>query len=781
MKHRKFGFTLIELITVIAITTILLAIISVPLIQSFNVTRAAQSFADAQNRARLLMDQIVREVSNAAFVRDNTGNAGIVTIEIPRSAAATNDFVRLQLENARLDLIAPAQGDPAPAPGGGLINPDTGKVDPTLRTPRGDVNLPATGGFRLVRYFVGLREPVVDSPQGPLPGRYRNPYDGLLNRRDGSPDNLFVLYRAEVDLRTYDPVTNSWRINAELFDLDGSGAATPRELEVALDDPNFFIFNIPLANINDPASVGAAIRQREANRIRGWLRRSRVVTEINRSDMIQVVFDRNTRAVQTFTDPADGQVKPRVISLVEFTPSRVSNEPMAGMQAVRSGEESENAEKIGPDIFTADFGNLSSAFLRVRPSSYRDATNTIVAPWLAFQPWISGRPYLIARNRMNGNVVAGFSQYHFTGGDEMSAGIEVFDSSGYEFAASFDRNSPLPPDPDNPGNPVPDIFRYPFSFAVQRAAGRAGGTNLLNSPALREDFIAMTLDRKAGKMRSSFGIQEVGSTPLPAEIDANRPVSAIGDSLTPTQDPLVIGTAPSSSFLTNTAVDPASTASRINQRFNAVWHNWSAVGGNFDPSQLVRRFIDLRVVPQLDGTPSPLNPVSGFPRARIVPGSEVVVGPDQLAGPNFGRPIRYTRVPVAGNVGPNQYYINYVNQPEPNWTQLGFTVDARIYDPTFYDNTGTTAGRFVSQYLQPRYRVGYIEFNSRFGEPLPAGNISVTYRFQFTEPNDVVEIDYDSRQLINVNLTVRNFAQTTNPNQQFVTVRGQASVRNQSR
>jgi hypothetical protein len=57
-------------------------------------------------------------------------------------------------------------------------------------------------------------------------------------------------------------------------------------------------------------------------------------------------------------------------------------------------------------------------------------------------------------------------------------------------------------------------------------------------------------------------------------------------------------------------------------------------------------------------------------------------------------------------------------------------------------------------------------------------NISIYYRFQYTEPNDVIELDYDSRQLMNVNLTIRNFPQTTLPNQQNVTVKGQATVRN---
>lgn len=772
MMRRRNAFTLIELITVIAITAVLLTIITVPLIQSFNTTQAARSFADAQNRARILMDQMVREISNAAFVRDNSGRSGQVTIEVPRGRAFPNETVRLTLENARLDIYAPAQGTPSVAPGGGLINPDTGKVDPTLRTPKGDVNLPVTEGFRLIRYWVGLKNPVGGTAANPLPGRYNNPYEALLNAPNSTEDNLYVLWRAEVNLREFDAATNSWVINRELFDLDGSGAATPQELEQALEDPNFFVFTLTPAQVNNPASAPLATRQRDANRIQAWRKRARIVTETSRYDLVQVEIDRRTRAVQTFVDPVDGIEKPRVISLVEFAPTRVSNEPMTGMLAVRSGEETPNAAKVGPDVFTSDFGNLSSPLLRVRPSSLRDSSGALVSPWTVFAPWISGRQYLVGRDRVVSGLVEGYSQFMVTAQPDTSGGTEVFDVSAYLEAASLDRSEPLPAGAN-------DQFRYPFSWAIAQAAARNGAPNLLTSPALREDFIPLALDRKAGKIVASFSIEEVGNNaPLPAGFDRNQPASATGDALPPAQDPLAAGP-PVNNRWGGPEFNPASSTSRINQRFNALWNDWDAIAPSLERANVVRRFVDLRVVPQIDGAESPLDPRAGFARARIVPGSEVVIGPDQTAGANYGRPIRYTRVPTPGNVGPNQYYINYVNQVEPNWSQLGFAVDPNIFEPTYYDDASANwQNRLVSQILQPRYRPGYLEFNSRPGEPLPAGTIFVSYRFQFTEPSDVVEIDYDSRQLINISLAVRNFPQGTLPNQQGIAVKGQASVRN---
>ena len=80
--------------------------------------------------------------------------------------------------------------------------------------------------------------------------------------------------------------------------------------------------------------------------------------------------------------------------------------------------------------------------------------------------------------------------------------------------------------------------------------------------------------------------------------------------------------------------------------------------------------------------------------------------------------------------------------------------------------------------MQPQYRAGYLELNSRFGEPIPDGNIYVTYRFQFTEPNDRVVVDYNTGDTVEVVLTIKNFPQTNVKFAPTVTVKGSAKVRN---
>ena len=83
--------------------------------------------------------------------------------------------------------------------------------------------------------------------------------------------------------------------------------------------------------------------------------------------------------------------------------------------------------------------------------------------------------------------------------------------------------------------------------------------------------------------------------------------------------------------------------------------------------------------------------------------------------------------------------------------------------------------------LAPRYRAGFLKFNSDFDTPLADGNILVSYRFQFTEPNDILAVDYDSRQKMHITLSIRMYPQTTFPNVQNVTLTGEATVRNFTR
>ena len=236
----KKAFTLIELLTVMAITAVLLTLIVLPIFQSFNFTRTAQAFADAQDKGRLLTDRIAREVGNAVSVRDAASTIAVV----PDGIGGTQE---VELPYTKLDLVPPAEGSPDPTLTPGTYrDPITGKIDPTLTRPKGDINLNVVPGQTLVRWWVGLNRPF--NADGTV-ATYNEPYTGLLMARGGGQDNLYVLRRAEIQPFIYrarkDGLANSnaWRPNLAYFrsddDRNDGGEFDTRITD--LDDPKFFI------------------------------------------------------------------------------------------------------------------------------------------------------------------------------------------------------------------------------------------------------------------------------------------------------------------------------------------------------------------------------------------------------------------------------------------------------------------------------------------------------------------------------------------------------------
>ncbi|MFQ3610171.1 MAG: hypothetical protein SNJ72_01625, partial [Fimbriimonadales bacterium] len=120
--------------------------------------------------------------------------------------------------------------------------------------------------------------------------------------------------------------------------------------------------------------------------------------------------------------------------------------------------------------------------------------------------------------------------------------------------------------------------------------------------------------------------------------------------------------------------------------------------------------------------------------ARIVPGSEVIIGPDQRPGPNYGNPVRYERVPwQAPTVGLNQYKILYE-------------------DVVPIDQVYATMG-FVPSLLR-----GYIEFQSDPNLPLPPERpILIRFHYQFNQSGDVFVVDYQTRRLMELRVGARAF------------------------
>jgi prepilin-type N-terminal cleavage/methylation domain-containing protein len=732
--QRNKAFTLVELLTVLAITAVLMTLIIIPVVQSFNLMRAGQFFSDAQHKASQLVENIGREISNAAAVRDNAGIKGTMAIFVPGQNGAQE---RILLTYSKVDILKPAEGEPLRGPSGALINPLTGREDPTLRAPKGQVVLPVSQGSSLVRYFVALRDP--SRP-------YNNPYDGLLMPRNAQRDNLYVLYRAEVQPWVYNANLGRFVVNKSLF-YDLGRDNDPHSNGPHYDDPDFFNMGVALPPyaLPDP-DPGAAPDPTKAQMIQNWLKHATIVTEVTRYDMIQPIFNKANRLV-TY----DGNV-PRVFSLVQFRPSTVSSEPAEGMTAVRLSQETEGMATLGSDVFQTKMGSWS---------------NVLVRFW--HNGWGAGQPYEVGRSDPNG-VAPGLSVYAYDpslGGTETSSGTELFDV--YEYLHAKRDQEP-----------------YPFSAAMLTANGRSFW---MSNTALRNGFVPFYTETGTGKLIFSFGIDEYGSAPV-ATPNPETPLQNMnvvhvntGPALTPTNDPNLGGTFSDPQYAPDNGggvgFDNPNSGSSINKLFNKVWVDNPGMRPN------VHRFIDARVVSLRDGSASLMDPDPsiGFARTRIVPGSDIVFGPDQNPGPNYGRLIRYTR--TTKSPGPNQYRINYTDLAEPtnpttglvDYGMIGFPNPPPNYDPT----------NFTSAIIQPRYKAGYIQLNSDPNVPLPEddpntphneGNIAVFFRFQMSMAGDTVSVDYDTSQLLQVLLTVKNYPQTTMPNAQTVTLKATAAVRN---
>lgn len=759
-QHIQKAFTLIELLTVIAITAVLMTLIILPIFQSFNLTRAAQAFEEAQSKGRILVERIGREISTSANPRDVSGNLAVtlngvntavprnsLVVVVPRQDGTMGEVV---LPYSKLDLVRPAQGEVETDVNGNPVyrDPVTGKIDPTLRAPKGQVVLPVSPGATLVRYFVGLRDPFTN---------YNAPYDALLQARNSQRDNLYVLYRAEVTPYRFEPDNanpNVQRavVNQSFFEVD-PGSTDPNDAQFGrplFDDPKFFV-------PNRDGGGNIITNDAKADRIRAWLSRAVVQTEVSRYDMIQPIFNRQNRQVVYVGG------LPKLVSLVQFRPTRISSDPAKGQVAVRLGEETNNAEVVGPDVFSSQYGLWSNLLVRTWPQGWV-ATNSALNEYLVGAQGVVQDEF-------------GIFAHDPDQGDESVLGAEemLFDVSAYEKALA-------------------SSGRFPFMVGIQSAENK----NALRAPAvqpwlpqmrLREIFTPYVINGNKGSILASFGIHEVGdlsraaNDPIYVDHPQNLPYALINPPTarhpnppyTPMNDPDLAGNFYDAEF------------SSVNERFNKVWADRPEMRPD------VHRFVDLRVTPTADGVDSPLypDPARGFTKARLVPGSEEVWGPDQLPGPNYGWMIRYTR--TTRSPGPNQYRINYVDQPEPSdYALIGFANPPAVYTPT----------DFTSAIVQPRFKAGYLQLNSDPNVPLPAvmlfrdgagnvqqtdGQIRVSYRFQFTgrQPKgangaakDVFAVDYDSRELMSVLLTIRNYPQSNIPNPQTVTLKATAKVRN---
>ena|SRR5947207_4923299 len=103
-RVRTLAFTLIEMLVVMAITTILLGLIFGPMVQSFNLTNRARVQVLAQDTARAAMETIQRDISNGVFVFDNTNQP--INLWVRKYDGSTDV---IQITFGMVDFVPPAR------------------------------------------------------------------------------------------------------------------------------------------------------------------------------------------------------------------------------------------------------------------------------------------------------------------------------------------------------------------------------------------------------------------------------------------------------------------------------------------------------------------------------------------------------------------------------------------------------------------------------------------------------------------------------------------------
>jgi hypothetical protein len=210
-----------------------------------------------------------------------------------------------------------------------------------------------------------------------------------------------------------------------------------------------------------------------------------------------------------------------------------------------------------------------------------------------------------------------------------------------------------------------------------------------------------------------------------------------------------------------------------------------AINGNANTSDPPRRWLSLETLdptvnPSIaDATIHPLsNKMKWYNDVAIVPGSEVVFGPDQRPGPHYGFRIQYTRIPSKSldPVGPNQYKINYQSENEAlpavqhielSRGYMEFRPGAEGSNTVNVSDDAWAGGVYDPAVDYKPYGLPEHKANPAFDPSIPASAanpkvqnapsdpVEVLYKFQTNRANDVVKVDYLTREQLNVTVESR--------------------------
>lgn len=799
------GFTLVELLVVIALTSVLILLLFKPLQDSFNLTSRAGTQIESQAAARETLRDLTDTLSSAVYVYDNNTDAASVNFWV---ADRNGDPALTKLKFGMVEFVAPArQLDQTPNITG-YTDPTTGLpfYDSALKPGQKGFAFPLVQGRSVQRLFIGLRDNrsgadthvvdtnalvtdakqsgmPVDSAQTPNFHGYASRWDdpGTVTVGSTGKDNRATLYRAEflpfVTNPFYvkgDPANPQFVVNFSLFHTDPNfdHAKDDPTQPIILDDPNFFYDNsLAGYGTNKGSTKWAVPGWKDLNGDgkveiwENWAAISSSQLPTYKADAVELQRDSNNQILYYTYDATTHEptadtantptARPIARPLLTFAPTSVQND--AGVASTLNGSDAET-----PLVSAASFASQHGAWMNpYTVTVYRsdDPTNDPVANPSAVYTLKSTDTPAYVINRTNGTA------------NPVGPTLALINPSG-------------------------DIAPENVIFNNVTVGGAA-------------PEIAFLPDARRGRVNFAFPQSVYVHRPSPDTTTTARFGNIPNGALAQYYDPAAI----------DKALDPT-TAPFYQKRY--LWLK------NLDTTL----YNVAGITPAIDsGARSPLDifyaaPTANdaTPKVRLVPGSERVFGPDQRPGPHYGYRIQYTRVSAnAGAIGQNEYKILYQNAKN---AENADSADPRVqtgyieFDsnpdtanlPNLLlpqnamqtDNPEDPAGIFVHKVTTkdsnnndittfvtgpPTYRPHGLPQLKAIYDPANPSNaptngladpIEVYYSFQLNRPNDVVKLDYLTRDRLTVSVEARLYDPATDA-PQTTPLTAQVSVRNLQR
>lgn len=611
--HRNKGFTLIEILVVMAISMILMGLVMYPVLQSFRLTSRAKAMVEAQDSARQAMEQISREIGEAMDVLDYTASS----VDIPVYDLNSDSIYWRSLNNAKIDLVLPKMiahcnnpdHDESNGPRDFVASDDlAAPICPVCHQPTTDFRpkLPIEQAPVVVRYFLGLKynNPSPD-PQRDTPphGGWQSPWGDEVGKGEG---NQIVLYRIEFDPNDADIFGSS----------DQDRALAPKRLMQILRDPRFFYQDSYPADPDLNLQAWSSANGEPLWRI--WARKARIIG-LGKYEDLAIGVEPDNNGVFAKVDPT-----------IYFNYSRIDKDTFTG---VNFGDTSSESPDSSPTVFRSLFGYWT-------PNSDAGVTD----------------PF-------------GVSVYRYV----------------HELSNPNDPNSPL-------------VLRQDQTMSYVTVVG--GGSNISVEKRVNGalDTSATVFDMKEYMVKGYYDFAALGNNDPGPEMGFYFDYSLDGNG-----NPVLNLNRGSIYFALN--VEPFTRTSdqlyAINQQFEADYIK--------DRGSAIRRCV--------------LPAIEKLKYATVVPGSEIVEGPDMYPRMDPTVPIksvRYSRVPIAlGNPEYNQYAIDY---------NTGIVYFSRIYDQILPGEKGVSTVA-----------------------------MTIKYKIQFNREGDVVQGSYQTKAKINIHLGIRMY------------------------